>query len=116
MHNTSLQGAVAFRVLPRSSILLQSGLSLAGTTRFQAQTEINGIAVDVGPGLPYVRNLEEAMTPAGSWVVSLAWQQQLGPLHVRAGYGLSKIPYAWLPQAVAADLRWGIFPERKRDR
>lgn len=110
---TRLRAAVEARVKPRSSVLLQGSMAVAGSTSFQARATLDQYDVDVGPGLPGARMLDEATRPAGSWIVSLAWQQQIGRIHLRAGYGVSKVPYAWAPQAFAAHVRGDAYGPRR---
>lgn len=104
---TRLRAAVEARLFGKSALVLQGSMAVGGSSYLRAAADIDGTTVDLGPGLPGARMLQEATTPAGSYIVSLAWQQQLGPLHFRVGYGKSRVPYAWIPQAGSLHLRAG---------
>lgn len=55
---------------------------------------------------------EETQPPTPSWTATVAWQTRLGPLRLRGGVGASQVPFAWIPQAIAAHARFG---GKKRD-
>ncbi len=111
---TNLRAAVETRLFGKAALLVQSSVAFGGQSGVQAQATVEDYTVDVGAGLPGARTLDESTTPGGSWVVSVAWQQQIGPLHVRAGYGASKVPYAWIAQSTAVHLRGGGFKKKER--
>ena len=108
----SLKAAGELRVTATGGLLLQGSANVAGHSRVSVATDYEGFSLDVGPGLPGVQMLDRASTPAGSWVASLSWQQQLGPVHLRAGAGASAVEYAWLGQAAAIHVRGGGFNKR----
>lgn len=104
---TSLQLATEIEVIPTGGFLLQGGTSLGGSSVVSVAGTYEDHTIDVGPGLPGVSTLARAMQPAGSWVATLSWQQQLGSVHLRAGAGASATPWAWLSKAVALHVRGG---------
>ncbi|MBX2797295.1 MAG: hypothetical protein KTR31_06505 [Myxococcales bacterium] len=105
----TLRAAVELRVIKTGGLVLQGSTAVGGRADVEAVATVDSYAIDVGPGLPGVSMLDAATGPDGSWVLSVAWQQQLGPLHLRLGWGVSAVPYAWVPQVGAAHFRGGGF-------
>ncbi|HHO50201.1 MAG TPA: hypothetical protein ENK18_04835 [Deltaproteobacteria bacterium] len=109
---TSLQLATEIEVIPTGGFLLQGSTSLGGDSVVSVAGSYEDHTIDVGPGLPGVSTLSRAMSPSGSWVATLSWQQQLGAVHLRAGAGASALPWAWLSKAVALHVRGGGVKRR----
>jgi len=105
----TLRAGVELRVLGRSGLLLQGSLALGGSASVKAATTFDGTSVDVGHALPGVDTFKGTTKPWGSWVGTIAWQQVLGPFHLRAGFGASAVPYAWVTQAMSVQMRLGGF-------
>ncbi len=105
----ALQSAVEIEVIPTGALVLQGGASLGGQSTVSVEGSYEDRTLDVGPALPGVSTLQRAMDPAGSWVASISWQQQLGALHLRAGWGASAMPWSWLARTVALHVRGGGF-------
>ncbi|MEN0067323.1 MAG: hypothetical protein AAGA48_34655 [Myxococcota bacterium] len=105
----TLRTGIELRVFGRSGLLLQGSLSMGGQFDIRAGATIEGTSIDIGHALPGVNMLKASTTPGGSWVTSAAWQQVLGPFHLRAGIGISAIPYAWVTQAMSLQMRLGGF-------
>ncbi len=110
---TILRGGLELRVLGRSGLLLQGSLAIGGNASVRAATTIEDTTVDVGHALPGIQTFKGSAKPWGSWNVSVAWQQVLGPFHLRAGFGASAVPYAWVTQAFSLQTRIGGWRLRR---
>lgn len=107
-YNTmTLRAGLEWRVWKRNGFLLQGSMNFGGRANVTAATTFEGTRVDVGNALPGVNVLRATTRPYGSWVTSLSWQQVIGPFHLRAGAGLSAVPYAWVTQAMSLSMRLG---------